>query len=120
MVIAMAGLLLVALAAAPADVTGKWEGTIVSERSDGSTNEDPALLVLTQKGPTISGSVGGSETDQHPITSGSIEGNKISLVANAANGREYRIELTVVGDELEGTVASGERRAEVRAKRRKD
>jgi len=121
MVLVMAGLLMAALVVQAPDVTGKWEGTITAERSDGSTSEDRALLILIQKGTTISGSIGGGEDDQHAITKGSIEGKKISLHAtNTANGREYAIELTIEGDELKGTVTSGDRRGDVRAKRRKE
>ena len=112
--------LVVGLAAAPADVTGKWDGKISSEREDGTMKEDSALLILTQKGRTITGSVGGSESDQHPITSGTIEGDRIVLVAkNVDSGRELRIELTLAGDELKGTIASGDRRGELQVRRRK-
>jgi hypothetical protein len=120
MILAMAGLLFVSLSVSPADVTGRWEGTVVSERSDGSTNEDGALLILTQKGTTITGSIGGGDNDQFPITSGSIDGNRITIAATAQNGRDYLVELTVEGDELKGTVTSGERQAEVRARKRKE
>ena len=106
--------------AVPADVSGKWEGKLTMETPDGA-REDTALLILTQKGSTITGTVGGNDTDQHPITSGTIKGDKIVLLAkNANNGREYRIELTLAGEELKGTIASGERRGEVYAKKRKE
>jgi hypothetical protein len=123
MLMAMAGsLLALALTAAvPADVKGKWDGKVTSQRDDGSTSEDAALLILDQKDTTVTGSVGGSETDQHPITSGTLEGNRLKLTAkNTGNGREYSIELTLEGDELKGTVTSGARKGQVHAKRRKD
>lgn len=120
MVIAAAALALTMVAAAPADVKGKWEGTIVGQKPDGTTNEDSALLILDQKDTTITGTVGGDESDQHPITSGTIEGNKVTLLAkHAENGREYRLELTVEQDEMKGTLTSGERRAQLVVKRRK-
>ena len=118
--VATALTLIAGLAAAPADVTGKWEGKLTMER-DGAQQEDSALLILTQKGTTITGTVGGNDSDQHPITSGTIDGDKIVLLAkNANNDREYRIELTVSGDELKGTIASGDRRGQVYAKKRKE
>jgi hypothetical protein len=118
--IAAALALVAGVAAAPADVSGKWEGKLTMER-DGEQREDSALLILTQKGQTITGTVGGNDSDQHPITSGTIDGDKIVLVAkNANNDREYRIELTVAGDELKGTIASGDRRGQVYAKKRKE
>lgn len=121
MVIAMASLLLALVATTPADVKGKWDGTVTSQRDDGTADEDSALLILDQEDTTITGTVGSDEADQHPITSGTIEGNKITLVAkNTNNGREYRIELTLEQDEMKGTVTSGDRRGQVRATRRKD
>lgn len=113
--------LLVALVAAPPDVSGKWDGKVTSQRDDGSSSDDTVLLILTQKGTTITGTVGGSESDQHPITSGTIDGDKIVLLAkNANNDREYRIDLTLTGDVLKGTVVSGDRKGEVQTRRRKD
>jgi hypothetical protein len=118
MFMATALALVVGLAAAPADVTGQWEGKVTMQR-DGEQREDTALLVLTQQGTTITGTIGGNESDQHPITSGTIDGDKIVLLAkNANNQREYRIELTLAGDELKGTIASGDRKGDVYAKKR--
>jgi hypothetical protein len=119
MVFAMAGLVLT-LVAAPADVTGKWDGTLTSQREDGGSDENTALLILAQKDTTITGSVGGSETDQHPISSGKIEGNKITLVAKTSDGREFHIELTLDNDELKGTVVAGERRGQLLVRKRKE
>ena len=103
-----------------ADVTGKWEGKIIGQRPDGTTSEDAALLILEQKGTTVSGSVGGSETDRHPITTGTLDGSKLTLQAkNARNDREYKIELTIDGDQMKGTLTSGERVAQLVVKRLK-
>jgi hypothetical protein len=112
--------LLVGLIAAPADVSGKWDGKLISER-DGTPREEAALLVLVQKGSTITGTVGEDESDRHPITSGTIDGDKVVLIAkNAGNAREYRIELTLTGDELKGTISSGESKVRLEARRRKE
>ena len=120
MMLAIATILLAALAAAPADLTGAWEGTLKATRSDGARHDDTALLILTQKDHTITGTIGGNETDQHPITAGTIDGDKVVITAkHTTNGREYRLELTLKDEELSGTVTSGEMRAEVRTKRRK-
>ena len=113
--------LIVGLVASPADVTGKWEGKLISQRDDGTAHTDEALLILTQKGKSITGTVGEDESDRHPITSGTIDGDKVVLIAkNASSGREYRIELTLAGDQLKGTVSSGDRKAQVEARRRKE
>ena len=120
--LAVATILLSALTVAPADVTGKWEGRLTATRKDGSTHEDTVLLILNQKDGTITGTIGGSENDQHAITTGTIDGDKVVIVArHATNGREYRLELKLQDDEeLNGTVTAGEQRAEVRTKRRKE
>ena len=103
------------------DVTGTWDGTLSAAREDGSRSEDRALLILAQKGSVITGTLGSSEDDQHPITKGSIDGKKVVLDAtHSRSGREYHLELTVEGDELTGTVTSGDRKGDVRAKKRRE
>jgi hypothetical protein len=115
------GLLLASIAAAPADVKGTWDGKLTAQRDDGSASEDTVLLILDQKEAAVTGTIGGSESDQHPITSGTIEGSKVTIVAkNMNNDREYRLELTLENDELKGTVVSGTRKAQVVAKKRKE
>ena len=112
--------LIVGLVAAPLDVTGKWDGKLIFEK-DGTSHQEAALLILAQKGTTITGTVGEDESDRHPITSGTIDGDKVVLVAkNASNGREYHIELTLTGDELKGTVSSGDNKVQLEARRRKE
>ena len=45
----------------------------------------------------------------------------MTIVAeNAQNGREYRVELTLDGDTMKGTLTSGERRGELVVKKRKE
>ena len=120
MLFAIASLALTLLVGAPADVTGTWEGKLIGQRPDGTTSEDGAYLVLAQKGTTVTGTVGGNIDDQHPITTGTIDGSKVTLQAtHSSNGREYKVELTVEGDEMKGTVTSGERTAQVSVKRLK-
>ena len=87
---------------------------------DGSPKEDTALLILDQKEATVTGTVGGSQDDQFPITSGTVEGNKVTLVAKKEDGREFRVELTFESDQLKGTVASGARTGKLQVRRRKE
>ena len=117
----IAGLLLAgSLSAAPADVTGKWEGSVTATREDGTPVNDRAVIILKQKGGEITGTIGGGDNDQHPITTGTIEGDKVTITAtHTTNGREFRLELTVNGDEMKGTVQAAERRGEVTLKRQK-
>jgi hypothetical protein len=121
MMLAIATILLSALTVTPADVSGRWEGNLTATRNDGTTHEDTVLLILTQKDGKITGSIGGGENDQHPIATGTIDGDKVVITAkHATNGREYRLELTLQNEELNGTVTAGEMRAQVRTKRRKE
>jgi hypothetical protein len=123
MLLAVAGLVAAMVTAAPAaaDVTGKWEGKITAQREDGSAVEDGALVILQQKGTVLTGTVGNNEDDRHPIVSGKIDGNKITLAAkNKNNDREYQIELTVEGDQMKGTMVSGQRKGNIELKRRKE
>ena len=121
MMLAIATILLSALTAAPADVSGQWDGNLTATRSDGTAHEDTVLLILNQKDGKITGSIGGGENDQHPIATGTIDGDKVVITAkHATNGREYRLELTLQNEELTGTVTAGDMRAQVRAKRRKE
>ncbi len=117
MVFATVGLLLTLAspaqqpAAAAVDVTGRWEGTLSNARPDGGTEENPALIVLKQKDSVLTGTVGADDSDRHPITSGKIEGNKLTLFATSKNsGTEFKIELTAEADDLKGTISSGERK----------
>jgi hypothetical protein len=101
-----------------ADVTGQWQGTLTAQRPDGTTREDSALLILEQKGTDITGTIGGTDADRHPITKGTIDGNKVSIQARTVNGeRELLLELTLDGDEMKGTITSGERKGQVALKR---
>jgi hypothetical protein len=120
MIFAVATLLLALVQAGPANVKGTWDGTITAQNQDGTTSEDPALLILDQKDTTVTGTVGGNENDQMAVTNGIVEGNKLTFTAKSDEGREYRVELTLEDDQLKGTVVSGERRAQVQARRRKE
>jgi hypothetical protein len=121
MLLAIATLLLSTVTAAPTDVTGKWDGRLSATRPDGTAVDDSVLLILTQKDNAVTGTVGENEGDRHPITSGKVDGDKVVLEArHAENGREYRLELTLKGDELNGVLTSGDRRADIKTKRRKE
>jgi hypothetical protein len=120
MIFVVASLLLTLVQAGPANVKGTWEGTLTGVGDDGSPKDEPALLILDQKEVTVTGTVGGSQDDQFPITSGTVEGNKLTLVAKKEDGREFRVELTLENDQLKGTVASGQRTMKLQVRKRKE
>jgi hypothetical protein len=94
------------LAAAPdANVTGKWSGTFVMTQSDGQTKDSTALLILKQTGLEISGTVGPHEGEQHAITKGRIEGEKITL-ESADGGMSITFNLSLAGERITGDVSA--------------
>ena len=94
---------------------------MTGQREDGSAAEDTVLLILDQKDATVTGTIGGNESDQHPITSGTIEGSKVIIVArHATNEREFRLELTLSEDGLKGMLFTGTRKGQIVAKKRKE
>src|SRR4030095_1458063 len=87
-----------ALVAAPdTNITGKWSGSFNITDPDGQTKESTAFLVLKQNGSEITGSVGPHEGEQHTITKGKIEGNKITLMVED-EGRTINFDLALAGD----------------------
>jgi hypothetical protein len=88
----------VAAIAMAADVTGKWTGTIAPDGGDTHT----ALLVLKQDGATITGSAGPDESQQFPIKTGKIDGNKVVIEVAPTDESLYHLELVLDGDHLKG------------------
>ena len=85
------------------------------------TVEAPSEREGEQKDARITGTVGRNEADQHPITSGTVDGNKVTLLAtHTRNGREHRLQLTVDAEVMKGTVSSGDMEAELVVKKRKE
>lgn len=93
-----------ALAAAPdTDVTGKWTGSFNITNQDGQTKEATACLLLKQNGSAITGTVGPDEGEQHNITKGKIEGDKITLLVED-EGRTITFDLVLAADRIKGDV----------------
>jgi uncharacterized protein (DUF2147 family) len=104
-VVSLLALLALAVVASAADATGKWTGTLTPEGGQGN----PAILILKQAGPAITGSAGPNEEQQWPIQTGKIEASKISLqVTDPENGRVYKLELTLDGDHMKGDVTASD------------
>jgi hypothetical protein len=110
----IAGILILAAvwvaAAAGADVSGQWSGSFKATNPDGETRDGTALLILKQTGSEITGSVGPHADEQHAITKGKIEGDKITL-ESTDGGMTIKLELVVTGDRIAGdATANGEGR----------
>jgi len=97
-------------AAAGADVSGKWSGSFKATGPDGESHDGTALLVLKQTGSEVTGSVGPHDGEQHAITKGKIEGDKITL-ESSDGGVVIKLDLVLTGDRIAGDVtANGEGR----------
>jgi hypothetical protein len=95
-------------AATAADVTGKWLGSF--KVTGGEGEDGAAVLMLKQTGAEISGTVGSNEDEQHTITKGSIDGDKITLEVVEGEMR-VKLDLVLAGDRIAGDVAVGEGRS---------
>jgi hypothetical protein len=94
------------LAAAPTatqeikDLTGKWDGAFIISMN-GQQQDDVAFMSLTQKDKTITGTVGPTLDRQWPITSGKVDGAKVSLEVQG-DGPLIKFTLTMVEGRLKG------------------
>jgi hypothetical protein len=100
---------------ADANVTGNWTGTFSPIDEQGVAHEGPALLKLKQTGTEIAGSVGPSEEEQHTITKGKIEGNKVTLEVSE-EGHQLVIRLVLAEDSLKGDVDASHDGQQMKAK----
>jgi hypothetical protein len=85
------------ISAYAADVTfsGKWLGS--------SPDMGAMCAVLKQEGTTLTGSAGPSEAKQFPITTGKVEGDRLTFEVKMAGGT-IRFDLTSTTSELRGTM----------------
>jgi hypothetical protein len=92
-----------------ADVSGKWSGTFEMTGPDGTKQTRPVYLILKQDGNKLTGSGGPDSSEQHPIVSGSVEGNSLKFTVEGG----FNFDLEYAGDEMKGDVRR-ERDGEVR------
>jgi hypothetical protein len=101
---------LAGIAIADTNVTGKWSGSFNVMDENGGTKESTAVLILKQSGSEITGTVGPDEGEQHTITKGKIDGDKITL-ESADGDVSIKLDLALAGDRITGNVnAVGEGR----------
>lgn len=94
-------LIVLALTAVAADVSGRWSGSFIITGADGETKDDTAYLVFKQDGNDVTGTVGPNADHQFPITKGKIEGNKITIEADN-EGHTIKLNLQLVEDRITG------------------
>ncbi len=98
---------------AAASFTGKWEGTFVMQRPDGT--EGPPNNVafnLTQKGKDLTGTAG-PPTQQWNIDKGVVAAGKATFEVQQPNGPLFKFTLSIVKGHLQGEMA-GEKDGVVR------
>lgn len=66
--------LLLALNAMAADLSGKWSGSF---RADGADHDVPQLFILKQDGNKLTGSGGPNQSEQYPLENGKVEGDRV-------------------------------------------
>jgi hypothetical protein len=98
------------VAVADVNVTGKWTGNFKTIGTDADGQDSTAVFLLKQNGSEVTGSVGPNEGDQHQITKGKIDGDKITL--ECADGNVViKLDLVLAEDRITGDVnAAGEGR----------
>ena len=116
-------IVLVALAPAAAaqtaaSFTGKWEGTFVRERSDGSQDTQPVVFNLTQKGKVLTGTAGPADK-QWPVENGAVNAGKATFQVQQPNGPLFKFALSIVKGRLQGDM-TGESDGVVRGKAKVD
>jgi hypothetical protein len=97
------------VAVADTNVTGKWTGNF-KVSGDGDGGDSTAVLLLKQSGSEVTGSVGPNEGEQHQITKGKIDGDKITLEC-AEGSMVIKLDLVLAENRITGDVnAAGEGR----------
>jgi hypothetical protein len=86
----------------PADLSGKWTGTMTRTAPDGSSQSIPFMFVLTQKAKVLTGTVGPNAERQWEIQKGSVNGTKVSFQVQQPDGPMRTFTLTLVKDRLQG------------------
>jgi hypothetical protein len=104
-----------AAAQTSASFTGKWDGTIVIQRPDGTEGEsDPIVLALAEKGKALTGTVG-SGKEQWKIDKGAVNAGKATFEVQQPDGPLLKFTLTIVKGRLQGEMAI-ERNGVIRAR----
>ena len=106
----LAALVLFALALAPApiaaqktDLSGTWNATFTMTAPDGRTQSIQFTFHLTQKGNTLTGTIGPTPERQWKIEKGVVEGTKVSFQVEQPEGPTTRtFALTLTKGRLQG------------------
>jgi hypothetical protein len=115
----LAGLAPAVAAQTAARFTGKWEGTFVMQRPDGTEGDpQPVVFDLTQKGKELTGTAGPAK-EQWKIEKGAVNAGKATFELQQPNGPLFKFTLTIVKGRLQGDM-TGERDGVVRGRAKVD
>jgi hypothetical protein len=96
-----------------ASFTGKWDGTLVGQRPDGTESAPQnAQFNLTQAGKVLTGTAGPPD-QQWKIDKGAVVAGKATFEVQQPNGPLLKFALTIVKGRLQGTM-TGEKDGETR------
>ena len=101
-----------------ASFTGKWEGTFVRVRPDGTEDKQSIVFDLTQKGKALTGAAG-PLNDQWKIEKGAVDAGKATFEVQQPDGPLFKFALTIVKGRLQGDM-TGERDGVVRGRAKVD
>ena len=107
-----------AAAQTAASFTGKWEGSFVRQRPDGTEDKNSIVFDLTQKGKVLTGTAGPGD-QQWNIEKGAVADGKATFEVQQPNGPLFKFALTIVKGRLQGDM-TGERDGVVRGQAKVD
>ena len=102
-----------------ASFTGKWEGTFVLQRPDGTEGPPrPVVFDLTQKGKALTGTAGPPDK-QWKLEKAAVAAGKATFEVQQPDGPLFKFALTIVKGRLQGDM-TGERDGVVNGKAKVD
>ncbi len=108
-------LMLLAASLSAADLTGKWSGTYDVTVSDGDPMKGRVLMVLTQTGDEITGTIGPDEQQQSRIAKGKVEGDRITFQSQT-EGPLMHFDLRLEDNHIRGEAKGEMEDTKIRAK----
>ena len=115
MKLALCLFLMAALSFAETGLNGKWVGAYDVSVSDGDTMKGRVVMILTQNGSEIGGTIGPDEQQQSPITKGKLEGDRITFESQT-EGPLMRFDLRLIEDHIRGEAIGDLQDTRIRAK----
>jgi hypothetical protein len=104
---------------AAASFTGKWDGTYILQRPDGTAGTPrPIVFNLTQKGKELTGTAGPAD-QLAKVEKGAVNAGKATFDVPVGNGTTFKFALTIVKERLQGDMI-GERDGTVTGKAKVD